>query len=153
MPSLGYNALCIVINFLIFWSICLISFFVHLRNSPEYTTGSTAQVFIPLFRFLKHSRSSWGLSFHFFFHLHLFNGVLRTCSISFLQVSWRILDFVVLFLPLIFFSHFSHFQHGSHFSAKVHSYILTVYSYCLYQGLQFIFIFCKYHYVIHIHIT
>ena len=46
--SLGYNALCIVISFLVLWSICLSSSMVHLRKGPEYLTRGTAQVFIPL---------------------------------------------------------------------------------------------------------
>ena len=50
--SLGCNALCIVISFLFLWSICLSSSRVHLRKGPEYLTRGTAQVFIPLMRFL-----------------------------------------------------------------------------------------------------
>ena len=36
--SLGYNALCMVISFLVLWSICLSSSLVHLRKGPEYLT-------------------------------------------------------------------------------------------------------------------
>ena len=36
----------------ILWSICLSSSLVHLRKGPEYLTKGTAQVFIPLIRFL-----------------------------------------------------------------------------------------------------
>ena len=50
--SLGCNALCMVISFLVLWSICLSSSLVHLRKDPEYLTRGTAQVFIPLMRFL-----------------------------------------------------------------------------------------------------
>ena len=50
--SLGCNALCIVISFLVLWSICLTSSLVHLRKGPEYLTRGTAQIFIPLIRFL-----------------------------------------------------------------------------------------------------
>ena len=50
--SLGCNALCMVISFLILWSICLSSTLVHMRKGPEYLTRGTAQVFIPLIRFL-----------------------------------------------------------------------------------------------------
>ena len=50
--SLGCNALCMVISFLVLWSICLSSSLFHLRNCPEYLMRSTAQVFIPLIRFL-----------------------------------------------------------------------------------------------------
>ena len=50
--SLGCNALCIVISFLVLWSICLSSSRVHLKKGPEYLTRGTAQIFIPLMRFL-----------------------------------------------------------------------------------------------------
>ena len=50
--SLGCNALCMVISFLVLWSIYLSSSLVHLRKSPEYLTRGTAQVFIRLIRFL-----------------------------------------------------------------------------------------------------
>ena len=50
--SLGCNALCMVISFLVLWSICLSSSLVHLRKGPEYVTRGTAQVFIPLIRLL-----------------------------------------------------------------------------------------------------
>ena len=53
--SLGYNALCMVISFLVLWSICLNSSLVHLRKGPEYLMRGTAQVFIPLIRFLLES--------------------------------------------------------------------------------------------------
>ena len=49
--SQGYNALFMVISFLIHWSICLSSFLVHLRKGSEYLTRGTAWVFIPLIRF------------------------------------------------------------------------------------------------------
>ena len=50
--SLGCNALCKIISFLVLWSICLSSSLVHLRKGPEYLTRGTAQVLIPLIRFL-----------------------------------------------------------------------------------------------------
>ena len=50
--SQGCNALCIIISFLVLWSICLSSSRVYLRKGPEYLTRGTAQVFIPLMRFL-----------------------------------------------------------------------------------------------------
>ena len=53
--SLECNALCMVISFLVLWSICLSSSLVHLKKSPEYLTRDTAQVFIPLIRFLLES--------------------------------------------------------------------------------------------------
>ena len=53
--SLGCHALCMVISFLVLWSICFSSSRVHLRKGPEYLTSGTAQVFILLMRFLLES--------------------------------------------------------------------------------------------------
>ena len=50
--SLGCNALYTVISFLVIWPICLSSSLIHFKNGPEYLMRSTAQVFIPLIRFL-----------------------------------------------------------------------------------------------------
>ena len=48
---LGYNALCMVISFLVLWSICLNLSLVNLRKGPEYLTRGIAPVFIPLIMF------------------------------------------------------------------------------------------------------
>ena len=53
--SLGCDALCIVVSFLVLWSICLSSSLVHLRKGLEYLTSGTTRVFIPLIRFLLES--------------------------------------------------------------------------------------------------
>ena len=47
--SLGCKTLCIIISFLVLWSICWSSFLVHFKNCPE---RGTAQLFIILMRFL-----------------------------------------------------------------------------------------------------
>ena len=47
------DALCMVISFLVLWSICLSSFLVHFKKGPKYLTRGTAQVFIPFIRFLQ----------------------------------------------------------------------------------------------------
>ena len=47
--SLGCNALCMDISFLVLWSICLSSSLVHLRKGPEYLTRGTAQIIIIIF--------------------------------------------------------------------------------------------------------
>ena len=49
MSSLRCKALCMVINFLVVWSICLS--LVHFKNNPEYLTRRTALVFILLIRY------------------------------------------------------------------------------------------------------
>ena len=55
MSSLGCNAFCMVISFLVLWSICLSSSLNHFKNGPKYLTKGTSQVFIPLIRFLVYS--------------------------------------------------------------------------------------------------
>ena len=78
--SLGCNALCMVISFRVLWSICLSSLQVHFKDDPEYLTRETAQVFIPLIRFLLYSFISSSFlvllkySFFIFSHLLLFDG-------------------------------------------------------------------------------
>ena len=52
MSFLRYKALCIVINFIVLKSICHNTSLVYFNNGPEYITRITAQVFIPLIRFL-----------------------------------------------------------------------------------------------------
>ena len=69
--SLGCNALYMFISFLVLKSICLSSSLVHLEKGPEYLTRNTAQVFIPLIRFLQDSfvsssfLFSWDINFEF----------------------------------------------------------------------------------------
>ena len=80
--SLGCNAFFMGISFLVHWSICLSSSLVHFKNGPEYLTRGTAQVFIPLTRFLLWNFVSNNFlallrySFLiFFFRFRLFDGV------------------------------------------------------------------------------
>ena len=61
---------------------------------------------------------------------------LLTCNFLFLQEFWCFPDLPVPFLPLFSFHTFD-YKHNTFFNTKFHSYILAVYSYCLYQGLQF----------------
>ena len=56
--SLGCSALCMVISFLVLWSICSSSSLVYFRKGPEYLTRDTALVFIPFIRFLLFSSVS-----------------------------------------------------------------------------------------------
>ena len=52
MSSLVRKALCIVINFLILWSICCSSL-VNFKNGPEYSPREIIQVFFSLMKFLQ----------------------------------------------------------------------------------------------------
>ena len=70
--SLGCNAECMVISFLLNWSICLSSSLVHFKKSPEYLTRTTVQLFILLINFCYIVLSrvafwfSWNILSHFF---------------------------------------------------------------------------------------
>ena len=72
VSSLGCKALCIVMNVLVRWRICLNFSLVHFKNDPEYLTKGTAQVFISLMRSLQQGLVSRSflvvlLSFSFIF--------------------------------------------------------------------------------------
>ena len=144
MPSLGYEKLCIVVSFLAFCFICWSSSFVHFKNGPEYLTRGRVLMFIPCVKFLQQSLVSRSLlvrlrcSFLLLFFNFLSTGLMvtlpifsRTCDFPFLRVFWFFLDLAVLFLPLFVSYRFSLLT-WQFFYAKFHSYILTVYSYCLY---------------------
>ena len=55
ISALGCKAWCIIINFLVLWSICLSSSLLHFKNGPKFLTRGTAQVFILLMRILLQS--------------------------------------------------------------------------------------------------
>ena len=50
ISSLECKGLCIVMSFLVLWSICWSSSLVHFKNGPEDLTLGTTQVFISLMR-------------------------------------------------------------------------------------------------------
>ena len=78
--SLRYKALSIVINFYVFWAICLSFSLVYFKNGPNYLTRETTQLFIALMRFLLQAlvsrsflvRLSYFFLVFFFFHFYLF---------------------------------------------------------------------------------
>ena len=77
--SLGCKALCIVINFLLLWSICLSFSLVHFKKGSEYLKRGTVQSFFysfdeissAEFAFKEFSFFSEVLFPYFFFHLFL----------------------------------------------------------------------------------
>ena len=90
ISSLGCKALCIVLSFLVFVSICWNSSLVHFKNGPKYLTRRTAQLFILFIRFLPYSfvSSSFLILLRYFkkfflFHLCLFDGVCLQYSLIF----------------------------------------------------------------------
>ena len=133
-----------------------------LRMVPSILQGSPLlpPVFISFMRFLLQSfisKSFFVLRkyfFIFFVHLHLFDCI-------HLQYSQALVVFNLSNRPYAFWvissvpstdSLFARFIFNmAHFNSKFHSYILVVYSYCLYQGLQFLFYFLLIHCVIPIH--
>ena len=52
---------------------------------------------------------------------------------------------------VVYFFHTFYYQHDTFLNTEFHSNILAVYSYCLYQGRQFFFIFGKYLDIIYVH--
>ena len=116
------------------------SFLVYFKNRTEYQTMGTAQLFIPLTRFLlsfEKFSSEYEVPFYFFFHLRLFDGIgfkysqvlviflFFKCSDSFL--IWQFYSFHYLSFPIF------HYEPG-----KFHFYTLVVYSYRKYQSFQFL---------------
>ena len=55
---LGSKTLCIVINFLVLWSICLSTSPVYFQNNPEYFTRRTTHVFSLLQNYMVSSNYS-----------------------------------------------------------------------------------------------
>ena len=118
MSSLGCKALFMVISFLVLWLICLSSSLVHFKNGLEYLTRGTAQVFIPLIRFLLHSFVSSTFLvllrysfFNFFFH-HLFDGVSFQDAQEFVGFLFSVCSILLLIwlfpsVRQVSFSHFS----------------------------------------------
>ena len=96
--------------------------------------------------FKKFSDLSEVLFSYFFFHLHLFDGahfqyfqvlvVFLFSNRSNISLIWQFNSF-----HCFSFSTFS-FEHGIFSIANFYSYMLVVYSYCLYQNFQFFFLFC-----------
>ena len=103
MSSLGCSALCMVISFLVLWSICLSSSLVHFRKGPEYLTSDTAQVFIPLITFLLESFVSSSFlvllrySLWIFFFISICLMVSASKMLKYLWVSLSLSIIIMLF--------------------------------------------------------
>ena len=108
----GMSCLIHLHDFFVLLSIYLSTSQVRFKNGPEYLTRGTAQVFIPLIRFLLCSLVSNSfllLSRCFFFKfifcssLHVWWYSLPTfssiCSFPFLCSFWSFLGFIILILP------------------------------------------------------
>ena len=104
VSSLGCRVLRIVMSFLVFWSICWSSSLIHFKNSPEYLTRGTAQVFISLLRLLLCSLvlSSflvfWGILLLNFFHLHMFIIIIIISICIFFYTRSNLIFFTVVWV-------------------------------------------------------
>ena len=121
MSLLGCKALCIDINFVFIRSICLSSLFI-LRLDQRIFHVSTAQMFIPLMRFLllslvwrsflvRLNYSCLTFSFVSICFVVSISTVPSTCNFPFLQISlsaWHIFSIsssiIISFTPLEFFT-------------------------------------------------
>ena len=84
LSHLGCKALCIVISFLVLLSVCLSSSLIYFKNCPEYPISGTAQLFIPLMRFLLQSlvsRCFLVLLKYFFLFFFLSSLLVGRCSL------------------------------------------------------------------------
>ena len=140
LKILGYKALCIIINILVLWSICLpLSIFgmvqgILERGSPR--SLSIWRVFCRRFWFWEVLSFIGSTLLLFFFHLRSFDGVHFQYSqvFVFFLFSKRSDSFLIWHFYSFRYFPFSifHYVHGTFFYAGFHSYILSVYSYCLY---------------------
>ena len=82
MTYLGFKALCIVVGFLVLWSICVSSSLVHSENDPQDQTWSIEprlysfdEISSDVLGFEKFSHSADILFSYIFFHLRLLDSV------------------------------------------------------------------------------
>ena len=142
--SLGCNTLCMVISFLVLWSICLSSSLIHIRKGPEYLRRCTTLEFIPLIRFRLETFVSNSFLVPLRYISFLILSFLCTCLIvsaskmpSYLSVYFSpnvlILSWIDSSIPSVRcrFSTF-YYKYGTFFYAKFISFVLTVYSNCVY---------------------
>ena len=138
--SRGYNVLCMVISFIVLWFICLRFSLAHFTKGPEYQTRVTAQVFIPLIRFLLAS-FSFLVFLRYSFSIFSFISTCLMVSASkmpkYLYVSFYLGVLILSWfgnsipsvrcrLPLFIISM------AQFLNVKFHSYVLSEYSNCKY---------------------
>ena len=139
-----YNALWIVINFLVFWFICLNSCIANFKNCPHYITGGR-------FLFLWWDFYHWGwfwlvvcccseVLISSFLHFYFFSGFrFQYSQIIVIFLFPKFSDSFLMWLFHVYrclsFRYFYH-HHNIFFHIKFHSYILSVYTYCLFQDFQ-----------------
>ena len=103
-----FSVSCIVINSLVFWSICICSLPNYLKNVPEYLTSVTVKVFYSFDEisvaghgFEKPSCSSEELFPYFFFHLYLFDDVRFLCSKELIIFPLLLLSLLLLLIIIL----------------------------------------------------
>ena len=148
LSSLRYKILPILINYLVFRSICLNSYLVHFKNYLEYLKRKTIPVFIPLMTFpLKNLVwRSFLVRLRYFFLVFLSFPLVWLCPLLVFSSTSKFLFLrAFLFLAPVFLPLFVFFpilnMSIAHFYIQFHSYALVLFSYNFYQGLQFFFFF------------
>ena len=125
-----------VINFFGGGSLVYFLKFFSFKNGPDYLTRRIDQVFIPLIKFLLESFVFDNLArLKYFFRIFsLICVCLEYSQVLVIFLFSKLSDSLLIW----FFGYFSfspfHYEHGTLFSAKFHSYILAVYSYCFIRG-------------------
>ena len=143
ISSLVCRTLCIVINFFVFWSVCLSSSLVLLKNGLDYLTRWISQVSILLTWFLLKSLVAkmflffWGTLFLLFLsslcddvrfkYSKVFVVFLFFFIYLFFQVFW--LDSFIPSIVSLFA--FFHCKHGTFFNPKFYYYYYYYYYYKL----------------------
>ena len=79
--SQGCKALCIVMSFLVFWSICWSSFLMYLKNGHESLTRRTGQLFITLMGFFLYSFEYFSRFSEILFFFFLFTPLVWWCML------------------------------------------------------------------------
>ena len=129
---------------------CPSSFLIHFKNGTEYLSRGITLMLIPLMRFLRQSLASKSflVCLRYCFVIFSFISVCVMMSASNIPkyslfpnipkyFSKRSDSFLICHFYSFRYLSFStfHYEHGTFSNAKFHSYILSVYSYCLYQSL------------------
>ena len=145
-PLFLMHTVCVVMSFLVLWSIYWNSSLLHFKKSPKYLMkGQPGYLFVwwdfcyVIWFWIVFSFSR---GFIFFFFLssahvwwHQLSIFLGNDRFPFLLAFWFFLDLVILSFQHLLFSAF-HYYHGTFFHTKFHPNILTVYPHCLYLMLS-----------------
>ena len=91
---------------LFFWSICLSSSLVHFEKGPEYLTRDTAQVFIPLIRFLLDNFVSNSFLVLLWYTFLIFSFISTCLMVS----ASKIIIIAIIIIIILYLSIFIYFE-------------------------------------------